>query len=148
MRIDLTKDQCGELLLAGHYGHLGCWDGHEPYVLPITYVFADGFIYGYTREGRKIHAMREHTRVCVQVENVQSAHDWQSVICWGMFEEITDAESIQRVKLMLADEYGKELLDKGDDLVSPMVENLHKQEEAGVAYRIRPDKMTGRAERA
>jgi uncharacterized protein len=148
MRTDLTNDQCEEILFAQHYGHLGCWDGHEPYVLPITYVYADGFLYGYTQEGRKVDAMRQHPRICIQIENVKNAHDWESVVCWGQFEEVTDEDSRQRVKLMLAEEHGKGVLDEGKDIVSPMVENLHKQEkDNSVVYRMRPDKISGRAEK-
>jgi uncharacterized protein len=149
MHTELTKEQCEQLLLSQQYGHLGCWDGHEPYVIPITYVYEDGFIYGYTHEGRKIDAMRKHPRVCVQVEKVKGRSDWDSVICCGNFEEVTDADNIQRIKMLLAEEHGKEVVEEGKDIVSPMVEHLNDDASPkSVIYRIRPDKMTGVAEKA
>lgn len=150
MRTDLTKEQCEQILAQGYYAHLGCIDGDEPYVLPITYVYRDGFIWSYTREGQKVDAMRRHPRVCVQVENVRSGAEWESVICWGQFEEVTDEKSKKEVRLMLADEHGK-MIEEGKPLVSPMVKHLHEERSGEpddtVIYRIRPDRMTGKAEK-
>jgi uncharacterized protein len=146
MRIDLTKEQCEQVLLSQRYGHLGCWDGHEPYVIPITYVYEDGSMYGNLREGKKVDIMRAFPRVCVQVEDVKSRADWKSVICWGNFEEITDEKSIQRIKLLLAESHGKEVLKEGKDIVSPTVEQHDDKSHASVTYRIVPDRMTGKSE--
>jgi uncharacterized protein len=149
MRINLNKAECEDVLQSQHYGHLGCWDGHEPYVVPITYAYEDGYIYGYTREGRKIDTMRKYPRVCVQVEKVKGRSDWESVICWGHFDELTDAENIQRVKILLAEEHGKEVIEEDKDIVSPLVEHLNdKTVSKNVIYRIKPDRMTGVAEKS
>ncbi len=149
MRTNLTKNECEALLTSQQYGHLGCWDGHEPSVFPITYVYHDGFLYGYTQEGKKIEIMRSHPRACVQVQDVHSRSDWQSVMCWGNFEEVTDAASIQRIKLLLAEEHGKEVVHEGKDIVSPMVEHLSDDTpKKSVIYRIKPDRITGVGEKA
>lgn len=133
----------------GRYGYIKRND--EPYVLPITYVYKDGFIYSYTQEGHKINAMRKNPRICVQVERVESGIEWESVVCWGQFEEVTMPESMEEIKLLLAEEHGKILLQDGKEPVSPMVEDLHKKRsgeiETSVIYRMRPDRMTGRAEK-
>src|SRR6185436_1035733 len=106
------KAECEAILDGNIYGHLGCSDGDEPYVVPITYVYHDGFIYGFTHEGQKIEIMRKNPKMCVQVEHVKNQKEWESVMCWGLFEEVTDEKSIQNIKLLLAEQHGKVLLAK------------------------------------
>ena len=38
----------------------------------------------------KLNMMRENPKVCFQVEHLENMVKWQSVICWGEFEELTD----------------------------------------------------------
>ena len=45
---------------------------------------------GRTFEGMKVKMMRENPKVCFQIENLESFGEWQSVTCWGEFEELTD----------------------------------------------------------
>lgn len=148
MITNLTHNECERILASNRYGHLGCCDGDEPFVFPITYVYKDGFIYGFTYEGQKIELMRKNRKICVQVEHVQSEIEWESVMCWGHFEEVTDEKSIQDVKLLLADQHGESVLVGEEPPVSPMVEKLHlPKEESAVLYRMKPYRMTGRAEK-
>jgi uncharacterized protein len=148
MHNDLTSDRCEEILAANHYAHLGCSDDGQPYVVPVTYTYRDNYIYGVTQEGLKVDIMRKNPRVCVQIEQVEN-DKWESVVCQGIFEEITDGEEVQNVKLLLAEDYGSSLLKKGKGHVSPMVENLHKQQshiqDATVVYRIKANHLTGKA---
>lgn len=144
----LTDIECERLLEAQYYGHLGCCDGDEPYVVPITYAYRDGYIYGYTHEGRKIEIVRRNPKVCVQIENVKNENEWESVICWGMFEEITDPNTIRKAKLLLAEERGKFVLSGKEVPVSPLIADTRaSHEESTVVYRIKPTRMTGKAER-
>lgn len=147
MTIDLTSQQCEEILAANHYGHLGCVDGEEPYVVPITYLYKDGFLYGFSKEGHKIDLLRKNSRMCVQVEHVTSGDDWNSVICWGFFEEVADPKSAQDIKLLLGEEFGQVLITEGKAPVSPMIKNLHLQHaEGSVVYRMKPYRMSGKSE--
>lgn len=148
---DLTFDQCAEILKSCHYGHLGYYDGENTHVLPVTYVYRHGFMYSFTREGQKIAAMRKDPNVCLQVERVQSGFDWDSVICWGTFEEITKPEEIHEMQNLLADSYGKISLQEGVAPVSPMITELHKEKTKdigkAVVYRINIKKTTGKSEK-
>lgn len=63
MRTDLTLQECETILQDNHYGHLGSIDGDEPYVIPITYVFHDGFLYAFLRDGKKSHLMKSHPKI-------------------------------------------------------------------------------------
>ncbi len=147
MTTDLTSQQCQEILAENHYGHLGCVDGEEVYVVPITYLYQDGFLYGFTRKGHKIDLLKKNPRMCVQVENIVSGEEWKSVICWGFFEEVTDPKSVQDIKLLLGEEFGQILIAEEKMPVSPMIKNLHLQHTNGsVIYRMKPYRMTGKSE--
>ena len=71
--------------------------------MPVNYVFEDGSIYSHSLPGQKIEAMRTHSRVCLQVDEIASDFVWRSVIAYGNFEEIrvpSDRRSI--LKKLLA----------------------------------------------
>jgi len=38
----------------------------------------------------KIDMMRKNPEVCFQTDMIENLSDWESVIAWGRFEEITD----------------------------------------------------------
>lgn len=149
MIIDLTKAECEAIVASNRYAHMACRDGDEPYLVPITYVYDGDFFYGYTHEGKKIELLRKNPTMCVQVENVKGGREWESVMCWGLFEEVTDPKDIQNVKLLFADQYGTSVLAGEEPPVSPMVERLNlPRDERVVVYRMRPYRVTGRAERS
>ena len=149
MKTDLTKAECERILASNRYAHLGCVDGDEAYVVPITYVYDGGFLYGFTHEGKKIELLRKNPKMCVQVERVDGEREWESVICWGLFEEVTDQKSRHGVRMLFADMHGAAVLAGAEPPVSPLAETLHlpKDDEA-VVYRMLPHRMTGKAEKA
>ena len=71
-------------------GHIGCHADNVTYVVPICYAYDDNCIYGRTFEGTKIKMVRKNPKVCFQIEHLESMRKWQSVICWGEFEELID----------------------------------------------------------
>lgn len=87
---DLTSSECIRLLKKNYIGHLGFISQGDPYVIPITFYFnqADNTIISYSEEGHKINAMRENGSVSLQVEEIISNSNWQSVLVHGTFEEI------------------------------------------------------------
>lgn len=148
MKTDLTNAECEEMLSQNYYGHLGCVDGEEPYVVPITYLYKDGFMYGFSTTGHKLDLLRKNSRMCIQVDHVVSGDEWQSVICWGFFEEVLDPKSAQDIKLMLGEEFGQVLVQEGKQPVSPLVKNLHKEQgNDSIVYRMKPYRITGKSEK-
>ena len=93
----LTKTETLELLSRSTLGHLGCVSNDEPYVVPINYIFDEGSVYSHSLPGMKIDAMRATSRVCLQVEQVESEFDWQSVMVFGDFEEIRASSEREKV---------------------------------------------------
>ena len=87
---DLTSSECIRLLKNNYTGHLGFISKGDPHVIPITYHYnqADNTIISYSEEGHKINAMRDNGSVSLQVEDIISNSNWQSVLVLGTFEEI------------------------------------------------------------
>jgi hypothetical protein len=90
-----------EILRAAPVLRLGLWDGTEPYVVPLSFGYAEGALYFHSSlVGRKMEALRRFPRVCFEVdvdpENVTADKncDWsvhyRSVIGWGVAEELAD----------------------------------------------------------
>ncbi len=151
MRTDLTFDQCEKILLAEHYGHLGCVENHEPFVYPVTYLYKDGYIYSHTTEGAKTEMLRKNPHVCLQVEQVTTGYEWSSVMCHGIFQELTNHDEVHAVQLLLAEQYANISLAEGKVPVSPVLEYIHslkaEQIRTSIVYRIDIQKTTGRAEK-
>jgi nitroimidazol reductase NimA-like FMN-containing flavoprotein (pyridoxamine 5'-phosphate oxidase superfamily) len=84
----LSEAEAQNLIASSKIGRLGCVDNGEPYVVPVNYLFEDGSIYSHSLPGRKINAMRTHSRTCLQVDEIVSDFLWRSVIAFGNFEEI------------------------------------------------------------
>ena len=86
---NLSEEGIEHVLKYQLLGHIGCHD-NDTYIVPICYAYDGNCIYARTYEGFKLTMMRNNPRVCFQVEHLESMGKWQSAICWGEFEELTD----------------------------------------------------------
>ena len=94
---DLSKEECLNLLSAARYGRLGLAKDDRPYVVPMSYVFADGRIYLHSRGGgMKMDFASANPRVCFQVDSMDKGH-WSSVIAFGPARLSDDIEAKQRM---------------------------------------------------
>jgi nitroimidazol reductase NimA-like FMN-containing flavoprotein (pyridoxamine 5'-phosphate oxidase superfamily) len=87
---ELTEQECANILRASNVGHLACASGNQPYVVPVTFAFADNCIYSFSLSGQKIDWMRQNPQICLQVGDFKEGHGWKSVIVYGVFEELPD----------------------------------------------------------
>lgn len=71
---------------------IGCHADGKTYIVPMSYAYDGEFIYARTFEGLKISMMRQNPNVCFQVDRMQDMADWESVIAWGTFEELTNED--------------------------------------------------------
>lgn len=88
----LSSDETEALLKQQTVGHMGCYDGRFPYVVPISYVYDGKYIYCYSQEGKKITILRKNPRICLQVDELKDMSNWRSAIVLGRFEELNDRE--------------------------------------------------------
>lgn len=87
---DLNDKQIDYLLNSQVIGRIGCSVDYKTYVVPISYVYDGTYIYSHTHLGLKIEMMRKNPKVCFEVDVMLNMANWQSAICWGDYEEITD----------------------------------------------------------
>jgi len=90
---ELDRGQCEQILRMEILARLGCCAGGRPHVVPIAYAYDDGAFYLRSAEGTKVRLMRESPSVCLQVDHILDLANWRSVIVWGTFRELRDAEA-------------------------------------------------------
>jgi uncharacterized protein len=100
---EMSREEMARLLGRGWYGHLGCSrDGH-PYVVPMSYAYDGGDLYFFTTEGTKTEFIAANHEVCFQVEEVESADNWRSVMLTGRAELLTDAAEVEHAMFLVSE---------------------------------------------
>jgi hypothetical protein len=90
---ELDKMQITNILSSQVIGRLACSDGKHPYIVPVTYTYDGKYIYGQSNEGTKLNILRKNPHVCFEVDMVTNMANWQSVVVYGTFEELTNKEA-------------------------------------------------------
>ena len=129
-------------------GRLACTDGKQPYIVPVTYTYDGEYIYGQTNEGTKLKMLRKNPNVCFEVDMMTDMRNWQSVIVYGIFEELKNGEAKKARDIL----FGRVL-----SLMTSSTIHAHQHEVTGevddsnrekyIMYRIKIQKMTGRFEK-
>lgn len=98
-------------------------------------------VYAHSNEGMKLHMMRENPHVAFEVDCMDGAGNWESVIANGTFQEIAGDEAHTRFRWLI-----DELSDRLD---GPPGQSVHPREGRMPAtmYRIILEEKTGRFER-
>ena len=89
---ELQSRQIESLLERESVGRLACHYDGETYLLPISYVYDNNYIYCLSREGKKINIMRKNPKVAFEVDDIRDISNWQSVVVRGSFEEVLGKE--------------------------------------------------------
>lgn len=105
MHGSLTNKEIDDLLNNEVVGRIGCYANDKLYLVPITYVYQDGIIYGHSHEGMKIDMMRKNPRICFEVDSMNGLNNWKSVIIWGEYKEIKNKEEKADVFELLTDRF-------------------------------------------
>jgi nitroimidazol reductase NimA-like FMN-containing flavoprotein (pyridoxamine 5'-phosphate oxidase superfamily) len=139
----LSDRECRELLARIRIARLGCSLDNQPYVVPIDVDYYDGFLYGFSMLGQKIEWMRANPLVCVEVDELTARRDWESVIAFGEYEELT--KSAEHVS---ARSDAESLFRRHPIWWEPATVPLAgRQTREPVLFRIRIARMTGRRAR-
>jgi nitroimidazol reductase NimA-like FMN-containing flavoprotein (pyridoxamine 5'-phosphate oxidase superfamily) len=145
---ELNDTQIEDLLKDQLIGRIGCHSADMVYVVPVNYVYDGLHIYCHSAKGLKIDLMRKNPQVCFEVDHIKDVTNWQSVIVWGQFEEITDMQEKQAVMQKLIDRVTPFIL---DDSVPPSHGFVDEEGDVGntvelILYKITPHQKTGRFE--
>jgi nitroimidazol reductase NimA-like FMN-containing flavoprotein (pyridoxamine 5'-phosphate oxidase superfamily) len=144
----LNKEGIEGLLRNQVIGRIGCQLHNTVYVVPVSYAYDGAYIYVRSFEGKKIIMMRQNPAICFQVDNMTDLANWQSVIAYGEFEELTDTNDRKKALEVL--------VNRRLPLVSSETTRLGKiwpfQPEdlnaiEGIVFRVRLTEKTGRFER-
>jgi len=90
---ELSISEIESVLAQNVVGRLGVHAAGKVYIVPITYVYEQGTVYGHTTEGMKIELLRQNPNCCFEVDEIITITNWQSVITWGRFEELHGREA-------------------------------------------------------
>jgi len=137
----LSEQAIEDLLKDNLWGHLGCNDGFNTYVYPINYLYDGNNILSHSETGNKINVMRQNSRVCLQVEEVENDKNWKSVMITGKYEEVKDEREWNEAMKAFDD---RRLYPK---ITEPEQDaKLQSKEEGHVVFRIVIDEKNGRYE--
>lgn len=145
----LTRAQCDFILTRNNVGRIGCCAAGKPYIVPITYVYDDGIIYGHSYEGLKIKMMRKNNNVCFEVDNIDDLANWRSVIAFGKYEELKTVAQQQKAKVLFMERLLPLTLGAS---VSPAREFAEpprhvEKKTKPILFRIKAEEVTGRFEK-
>jgi len=146
----LNRSQIDEILHQQLFGRLACIDNGGIYMVPISFAFDGKFIYGHSREGKKIELLRKNPNVGFQVDIVTSLANWRSIVIKGTYEELKTEKS-QATAIELLDsrfaplQISQSISRPSHDVRPP--QSVEKRKKA-VYFRISIDEATGRSEKS
>lgn len=89
----LSDNDARALILRNHIGRLAFTLHDRVDIEPISYVADANSIYLRTSEGQKVSILRHHPWVAFEVDEINSPHDWQSVVVRGHIRHIEPERS-------------------------------------------------------
>jgi nitroimidazol reductase NimA-like FMN-containing flavoprotein (pyridoxamine 5'-phosphate oxidase superfamily) len=98
--IDISTDECTQLLAATNLGRLGVVTGGRPEIFPVNHVYdrQSGCVVFPTKTGTKLHAALDWPWVAFEVDGLDpDGQGGWSVLVVGRAEELTDAAEIERI---------------------------------------------------
>jgi len=145
---ELNSEQIEEVLKKQVIGRIGCDGDDHIYIVPVSYAYDGKYVYVRSFEGKKLEMMRKDPNVCFQVDDMQNMANWQSVIAWGEFEELSDVAERNKALRFLIDRhlplFSSETTHLGGNWPFPPEDlNIIK----GIVFRILLKEKTGRFER-
>lgn len=96
----LSTSEIESVLANNVVGRLGMQANGKVYIVPVTYVYDRGTVYGHTTEGLKVELLRKNAHCCFEVDEIKTIANWQSVIAWGRFEELQGEEAARALDII------------------------------------------------
>ena len=100
--VEISREECQDLLGRASLGRLACSLGSQPYVIPICFVYEPEHLYVFATFGQKIEWMRQNPNVCLQTDEIADRSNWMSVVLNGTFVELHQPLEIQHARERLA----------------------------------------------
>ncbi len=151
---DLSPEEAIDFLRGQDVAHLAVVAGGEPYVTPISFAVGQNELYFRTGGGRRLDAIAEHPRVCVEASAVDAEHDaWDSVCVWGDAYVVDDAHQAGEAIALLLEKYreaipsvlsfsqGPNLADASKVVAVPIDEVTGRSSGRDLKPRLRPGRL-------
>jgi nitroimidazol reductase NimA-like FMN-containing flavoprotein (pyridoxamine 5'-phosphate oxidase superfamily) len=133
-------------------GRLALSTEDGPYVIPVNYVYAEGYIYFHSgHKGKKIEALRADPRVCFLVDEPGPQVTWdqgcgisqiyESVMCFGIAEFVERLEEKRKILERMVHEFvpaESPVPLKDKDIENTVVVKIHIEWMTGKANRVTP----------
>ena len=150
MQLELDEVHAKMLLRTQTFGRLGCSIRDRPYIVPVSYVYDEGFIYCHTNDGQKLRMMRENPAVCFEVDEIGDFRRWRCVICRGRFEELHGENAARALNIMIGRLTPLPDGPRASDAVTQLDDVAHQiklKSLKGATFRIHVEELSGRMER-
>lgn len=97
--IELTDDECQELLESSHIGRLGLADDDGPLILPVNYCMDDRSVVFRTDAGTKLDVASSGVAVAFEVDGIDPAQrtGW-SVLIRGSAAAVVEPDELSRLQ--------------------------------------------------
>ena len=143
---ELQTSECHHLLERAHLGRLACVADGQPYVVPTYYAWSMGYLYAFAILGRKIEWMRANPRVCMQVDEIVSHDEWETVAAFGCYEELPDTPDWEYQR-KVAHSHLQQRASWWEPGIVSVGSPDHVASRPSVFYRINVETVTGRRAR-
>ncbi|HEU4642152.1 MAG TPA: pyridoxamine 5'-phosphate oxidase family protein [Gemmatimonadaceae bacterium] len=136
---EMSAAECEALLARHRVGRLAYAFQNHLDIEPLHYVYHDGWVYGRTSHGLKLHTLLHSRWVAFEVDEVRDTYDWESVVVRGAFYVLaSDGSDAERAAWRRA---VKLLRTIAPETLTPSDPMPHRT----VLFRIHVDEMSGRA---
>jgi len=92
----MTRQASIDLLKRAHVARLGYIHEGQPYIVPMLFAYDVDYLYSISTEGQKIAWMRTNPRVCVEVDDLMTTQQWETVILLGRYEDLQRTDEASR----------------------------------------------------
>jgi nitroimidazol reductase NimA-like FMN-containing flavoprotein (pyridoxamine 5'-phosphate oxidase superfamily) len=90
--IEISQEECMELLERVSIGRLACSLDDQPYIVPVAFSYERDSIYIFSTMGKKIEWMRQNPKVCLQADEIENRSNWTSVVVTGTYLELSETQ--------------------------------------------------------
>jgi uncharacterized protein len=90
--IEISQEECMELLERVSIGRLACSLDDQPYLVPVAFSYEPDSIYIFSTVGKKIEWMRQNPKVCLQADEIGNGSNWTSVVVTGTYLELSETQ--------------------------------------------------------
>ena len=90
--VEISPDECKELLTHVSIGRLPCSRENQPYVVPVCFAYEPEYLYVFSTLGQKVKWMRQNPKVCLQIDEIADRSNWTSVVVNGAYLELREPQ--------------------------------------------------------